>query len=75
MTIKIPEKNLGDRILGILGKNRAIYLPNNITTNDVDAGHYVYAQAQKETFLKALLRPPNKPLADGLIYIDELEND
>ena len=73
MTIKIPEKSLGDRILVALGKNRAVFLPKNIGIND-DA-RYVYAQARKEPFLKALLRSKNKQLPDGWIYIDEFEID
>ena len=69
MTIKIPEKSLGDRILAALGKNRAVFLPQNIEINDDT--RYVYAQARKEPFLKALLRPKNKQLADGWVNIDE----
>jgi hypothetical protein len=53
MTIQIPEKDFGDRILNILHKKRALFLPNNYSDKNID----VYAVAKKENFWVALLRP------------------
>jgi len=67
MTVKVPEKNMVDKMLGILGKRCAVYIPNLEKREP-----YVYAQARKEPVLRALLRPRNAPLPDGWVYIDDL---
>ncbi len=67
MTVKIPEKNMVDKMLGILGKRRAVYIPNLKKFEP-----YVYAQVQKEPILRALLRPHDASLPDGWVYIDDL---
>jgi len=75
MTIKIHKKNVLDLILVAFGKKRAILLPNDIAFNySRDDSRYVYCDAQKEPFLKALLRSSNTPLPDGWIYIDEINH-
>ncbi|MEA3332185.1 MAG: hypothetical protein U9Q58_01120 [Pseudomonadota bacterium] len=73
MTIKIPEKSLADQILAALGKKRAVFLPKNVAIN-VDH-RYIYAQARKESFLKALLRPKNNQPPDGWVYTDKFDID
>jgi hypothetical protein len=67
MTIKIPEKTIGDRVLKALGKKRGVQIPADAHKQ---FGPYAYATAQKESFLKALLRPKNEPLPDGMVDID-----
>jgi len=68
MTIIIPEKSLADRILLSIGKNRAIYLPQDNLGNP-----YLYSQARKEPFFRALFRQKNTPLPHGWVYIDKLK--
>lgn len=68
MTIKLPSKNITDRILSFLGKQRAIIIPPSTAKGD---DPYVYSQARKESFFKALLRHKNSPLPDGLMYLSE----
>jgi hypothetical protein len=67
MTIKIPKKTIGDRVLKALGKKRGVQIP---AETHKQFGPYAYATAQKESFLKALLRPKDEPLPDGMVDID-----
>jgi hypothetical protein len=69
MTIGLPKQNLGDRILAFLGKRRAVYIP---TAAHKTYGPYVYTQAQRESFIRALLRAKNTALPEGWIYLDAL---
>ena len=59
---------MADKLLEVLGKRRAVFLPDT----SKGLGPYTYVQAKKESFLKALLRPKDLPLADGWIYVDDL---
>ena len=65
MTVRIPSRTLGDRILGAVGKKRAVYVPGNLNE---EFGTYIYAQAQRENFFKALLRGKDSELKEGWVY-------
>jgi hypothetical protein len=54
MTVIIPKKTIGDWILGLFGKKRAIYVPSELYKT---YGAYVYAKATRESFWRAMLRP------------------
>ena len=69
MAIALPKSTFGDRILAILGKRRAIHIPMEVYKTH---GPYVYAQAQRESFIRALLRAKNASLPEGWIYMDDL---
>lgn len=64
MTIRMPPLSLGDRLLRILGKCRAVFVPADAYEK---FGPYVTLRATKEPFLKALLRLRNRPLPPGTI--------
>jgi len=66
MTIKIPKVGLADKILRLIGKKRGIILPSGVYEK---FGPYTYSVAQKEFFLKALFRPINEPLPNGMVDI------
>jgi hypothetical protein len=70
MTIKIPKKTIGDRVLKALGKKRGVRIP---TETYSQFGPYVYATAKKENFVKALLRPKDEPLPEGMVALDSLD--
>ena len=69
MTIKIPEKDSLDKLLALMGKRRAVHVPRNLYEK---YGPYVYAQAKKESFWHALIRPKNENLPEGWIYSDDI---
>jgi len=71
MTVKIPGKSLGDKLLAAMGKRRAILVPDT----QKKLGPYAYAQVRKEPFFRALLRPRNAPPPNGWIYVDNLTAD
>ena len=71
MTIKTPREDFFDKVLKMLGKKRALYLPNAFDREDL----YIQVRARKEPFLKALLRPRNSPLPKGWIYMDDFLNN
>ena len=56
MTIRIPKKNILDRILLIIGKERDIVIPEEAGEIYEKYGPYVYIKAKRENFWKALLR-------------------
>ena len=68
MTIKTPQKNFPDLILNVLGKKRAVKVPEGIYEK---FGPYVSVKPQKESFWKALIRPKNVAPPQNYIYIDE----
>ena len=54
MTLRIPDPDIGDKILRYFGKKRALIFPNGkLEAQGID----VYATAIKESFWAALLRP------------------
>lgn len=71
MTVKIPGKSPADKLLAAVGKRRAVYVP----TSEKELGPYAYAQARKEPFFRALLRPRNATPPNGWIYVDNLAAD
>jgi hypothetical protein len=70
MTIKIPKKTIGDKVLKALGRKRGVQIPTEIYK---EFGPYAYATGQKESFVKALLRPKNAPLPEGMVDLDSLD--
>ena len=67
MSIRIPTKSLGDRILDSLGKKRAVKIPEGAYEK---YGPYVYAKFQKESFWRALIRQKGKNPPIGYTYLD-----
>jgi len=67
MTIKIPEKTIGDRILRALGKKRGVHIPSHAYDR---FGPHAYLYAQKESFWSALRRPKSADLPKGMIDMD-----
>ncbi|MBC2736549.1 MAG: hypothetical protein HF981_19470 [Desulfobacteraceae bacterium] len=64
MTIRIPDPDIGDKILRYFGKKRALIFPNGkLEAQGID----VYATAVKENFWAALLRPRNSQLPAGAV--------
>ena len=66
MTVKLPEPNFFDRILKLLGKSRGVMIPTDIHN---EYGRYVYAEANRENFWKALFRPKGRELPNGFVDI------
>lgn len=54
MTYRIPKKTLADKLLALIGKQRAISIPADVYKR---LGPYVIVQAQRESFWRALVRP------------------
>ena len=71
MTIRMPETNICDRFLNLLGKKRGVKFPNGAYDR---FDPYVYAKAYKENFWKALLRPTAHPLPEGMIDLSLIED-
>ena len=67
MTIKMPEKTICDWILKALGKKRGVHIP---TGTYEKYGPYAYSTATKENFFRALLRPKDADLPEGMVDID-----
>ena len=65
MTFRIPEENFADKILSVLGKKRALWIPEDVYKR---FGQYVIVQARKESFWRALFRPQNQELPKGWFY-------
>ena len=68
MTIIFSEPTLGDKLLAVMGKKRAVFIPDIYGR----FGKYVYGRAVKESFLEALIRPKNQELEEGWFYQDEI---
>ena len=62
MTIQMPKKNAGDRILEKFGKKRAVFIPD---PQQIGLGPHVHMTARRESFLRALFRPAGAPLKEG----------
>ncbi len=65
MTFTIQESGVADRILALIGKRRAIHIPDD---NKYPYGYY---RAPRESFFRALFRPKSMPPGKGWIYWDE----
>lgn len=68
MTIIFPEPTFGDKLLAVMGKKRAVFIPDIYSR----FGKYAYGRAVKESFLEALIRPKNQELEEGWFYQDEI---
>jgi hypothetical protein len=72
MTIRIPEPSIGDKVLRLVGKKRALVIPKvRVERKEID----IYAVAVKENFWKALLRPRKSQLPDGSVDYETFENE
>ena len=69
MTIKLPKKNVCDKFLSLIGKKRALRIPPGIYEK---FGPYVYGQAEKESFWRALARRKSEDPPEGWVYPDEI---
>ena len=69
MTIELPKTTFVDKLLGLIGKKRAVRFPFELYDK---LGPYVYAVAQKESFWRALLRPKDQPPPEGWVYPDQI---
>jgi len=70
MTIKIPKETIGDKFLKALGKKRGVQIPADAHKK---FGPYAYATAQKESFLRALLRLKDRPLPEGMVDLHSFD--
>jgi hypothetical protein len=61
MAIRIPAEAFADKLLTMMGKKRALWIPADVYKR---FGPYVIVQAQKESFWKALARPKNQEPSD-----------
>jgi hypothetical protein len=72
MTLRIPEPSIGDKVLRLFGKKRALVIPNvRVERKEID----IYAVAVKENFWKALLRPRKSQLPAGSVDYETFEKD
>jgi hypothetical protein len=71
VTIKIPAPSVADYLLRWLGKTRGVIVPEpkNFSTP------YITMCGTKEPFLRALLRPADRPLPKGMFDIFNLNPD
>jgi len=65
MTFRIPKETFADRILAMIGKKRAIWIPRDVYKR---FGPYVIVQARSESFWQALFRPKNQEPPEGWFY-------
>ena len=61
MTIRIREPGLSDKILALIGKKRAVFMPKQ----ELPYGYYI---AQREGFFTALNRPKGEKPPEGWMY-------
>ena len=65
MTFKIPEGTFADKLLAMMGKKRAVWIPPDVYKR---FGTYVIVQAKKEPFWKALARSRDQEPPEGWFY-------
>ncbi len=70
MSIKLPHATLSDRILNLLGKQRAVYAPSG---TEPKLGPHTYEVLRKESFWRALFRGKNVSLPEGWVYLDNIK--
>ena len=68
MTIIFSEPTFGDKLLAVMRKKRAVFIPDIYSR----FGKYAYGRAVKESFLEALIRSKNQDLEKGWFYQDEI---
>lgn len=73
MTILMPKKTIGDKILKALGKNRGVILPTPKQMQKF--GIHAQYMAKEENFFKALFRSKNAKLPDGMVDIDQYKDN
>jgi len=66
MTMQFPKISFADKILKLLGKKRGVKIPADAYEK---FGPHVYVKAQKENFWKALTRPRDRDLPEGMVDI------
>lgn len=71
MTIRLPDPDIFDRFLKLLGKKRGVRIPLGAYEK---LGPYFYAKAYKESFWKAFFRSRGDELPDNLIDIFQIED-
>jgi hypothetical protein len=72
MTLRIPDPNIGDKILRLFGKKRALIIPKvRVERKEID----IYAVAVKESFWKALFRSRKSQLPDGSVDYETFEKE
>jgi hypothetical protein len=72
MTIRIPEPSIGDKVLRLFGKKRALVIPKvRVERKEID----IYAVAVKESFWKALLRSRKAQLPAGSVDYETFEKE
>lgn len=60
MTIRVPKRNILDKLLAIFGKERDIVVPKDIEKTYNKLGPYVIIKTKRESFWKALFRKKEK---------------
>lgn len=65
MTIRITKKTFADKLLAIMGKKRAVWIPADVYKR---FGPYVIVQAKRESFWNALTRPNGQDPPEGWFY-------
>jgi hypothetical protein len=72
MTIRIPEPSIGDKVLRLVGKKRALIIPKvRVERKEID----IYAVAVKESFWKALFRPRKSQLPNGSVDYENFQKE
>lgn len=66
MTVKIPSPSFADKVLNALGKKRDVIIPSDSYEKFGQSSHSV---VKKENFIKALFRPSNQALPNGMVDI------
>jgi len=75
MTTRLPDPNILDRFLKLLGKKRGVRIPIGAYEK---FALYFYAKAYNESFWKALFRSRNQDLPEGLVdvfYLADIRNE
>lgn len=70
MTIVIPNPDIVDRVLRILGKRRGVAVHGETTDPKSTQSYYA---PKKESPLRALLRPSGRALPEGMIDVFRLQ--
>lgn len=72
MTFRIPQETFADKILSMIGKRRALWIPKDAYRQ---FGQCVIVQARKESFWRALFRPKNQEPTQGWFYYNNIHFD
>jgi len=65
MTIRVQKETFADKLLTMMGKKRAVWIPPDVYKR---LGTYVIVQARRESFWKALARPKGQDPPEGWFY-------